>query len=88
MPPAALRPASRPIPTFALAGNGSLKKKRASADANGVDQISAPVAAPVETASRVEEQKALAQAMIKLIETCASVGRDVLPPDATFHTYA
>jgi hypothetical protein len=54
-----------------------------------VDSISAPAATPIEVdRNRVEEQKALAQAMIKLIETCASVGRDVLPPDATYHTYA
>lgn len=54
-----------------------------------MDQISAPAAVPIEVDStKVEQQKALAQAMIKLIETCASVGRDVLPPDATYHTYA
>jgi hypothetical protein len=54
-----------------------------------MDQISAPTAPPVEAAKvAVEQQKALAQAMIKLIESCASAGREALPPDATYHTYA
>ena len=53
-----------------------------------MDQISAP-AVPAEIPARSrEELQALAQAMIKLIETCASVGRDYMPPDSTFHTYA
>jgi hypothetical protein len=67
----------------------AFKNVNDSADARGVDQISAQLAAPVEVANRaVEHQKALSQAMIKLIEACASAGRDVLPADATFHTYA
>lgn len=54
-----------------------------------MDQISASAPAPIEVSSRtMEEQKALAQAMIKLIETCAAAGREEMPPDATYHTYA
>ena len=37
---------------------------------------------------RREDAKTLGDAMIKLIETSASVGQQNLPPDATFHTYA
>ena len=63
-----------------------LKRQYLPTDVRGVDPISAaPVQAP--TRSR-EELQALAQAVIKLIESCASVGRDHMPPDATFHTYA
>jgi hypothetical protein len=60
------------------------------ADATGVDPISAPsLESSVAVAGRTKEnQQALAQAMIRLIEICASVGRQQLPPDATFHTYA
>jgi len=55
----------------------------------GMDEISAPAAPSIQVATRaVEQQKALAQAMIKLIETCASAGREAMPPDATYHTYA
>jgi hypothetical protein len=55
-----------------------------------VDPISARsiqqfVATPSQGA---QNQKALAQSMIRLIELCASVGRDNPPPDATYHTYA
>jgi predicted metal-dependent hydrolase len=54
-----------------------------------VDPISASTPAPVEAPSRSREDlQALAQAMIKLLETCAAAGRDSLPPDATYHTYA
>lgn len=55
-----------------------------------MDQIPPAALASFEASrTSMEEQKALALAMIKLIESCASAGREAaLPPDATFHTYA
>ena len=35
-----------------------------------------------------KDAKALGDAMVKLIETSAATGRENLPRDATFHTYA
>jgi hypothetical protein len=55
-----------------------------------VDPLSAPRSpAPIVTGtSPAQEQRTLSEAVIKLIESCATAGQDVLPPDATFHTYA
>jgi len=66
------------------------KNAGSAADARGVDPLSAPKSpAPIVTgASPVQEQRTLSEAVIKLIESCAAAGQDVLPPDATFHTYA
>jgi len=35
-----------------------------------------------------KDAKTISEALINLIEKSASVGRETLPPDATFHTYA
>jgi hypothetical protein len=71
-------------------GGRGLKFCRQSPDVEGVDPISAPTLEQfVAVVSRGEQDaKALTAAMIKLIETSAAVGREALPPDATFHTYA
>jgi hypothetical protein len=69
-----------------------LKKAGGAVDAGGVDPISSNAAnlelIGAAVARDRKDAKALGDAMVKLIETSAATGRENLPPDATFHTYA
>jgi hypothetical protein len=71
-------------------GAERLKRHGEPADAPGMDPISArnleAYGAAIE--KQRSDAKNIGDAMIKLIEVSASVGRQTLPPDATFHTYA